>query len=285
MSEILVRPHRSREARQGRRRHRRRPTRPELARVLRDLERELRRLVLDAQAGSQTALARAVRAAKLRVELQKALQAAGFGDLAETATSSSLDRLVEQMGRLRGAAKLAAFTTSDQSRILALKEIARLDLMGAGDELSHALWRTLAQGLYSQRKVVDLLADLSDAVDVEESRLRTLYDTTVSIFGRQVEAMKSGPDDVFAYIGPVDARLRPFCRQHVGKVYTRAEIDALDNKQLPNVFLTGGGYNCRHVFQAVSKFSTLRDLVGTDERIPEVQYAIEAVPAGGKKAA
>jgi hypothetical protein len=136
--------------------------------------------------------------------------------------------------------------------------------------VSHALWRTLAQGLYSQRKVVDLLEDLSDAVDVEESRLRTLYDTTVSIFGRQVEAMKSGPDDVFAYVGPVDAKLRPFCRQHVGKVYTRAEIDALDNGQLPNTFLTGGGYNCRHVFQAVSKFSELRDLVGTDTRMPEV---------------
>jgi len=237
----------------------------ELGRVLRDLERELRRLVLEANAGSLTALARAVRAAKLRREIQKALEAAGFSDLTETATSASLDRLVEQMGKLRGAAKLAAFTTSDQTRILALKEIARLDLLGAGEELSHALWRTLAQGLYSQRKVVDLLEDLSDAVDVEASRLQTLYDTTVSVFGRQVEAMKSTPEDVFAYIGPVAEKLRPFCRAHVGKVYTRPEIDALDNGQLPNTFLTAGGWNCRHIFQAVSKFSALQDLVGTEE--------------------
>jgi hypothetical protein len=257
----------------------------ELARVLRDLERELRRLVLEAQDGSQTALSRAVRAAKLRRELQTALETAGFGDLTQTSTSASLDRLVEQLGQLRGAAKLAAFTTSDQSRILALKEIARLDLLGAGQEVTHALWRTLAQGLYSQRAVVDLMADLSDAVDLEEAKLRTLYDTTVSIFGRQVEAMKSGPDDVYAYIGPTDAKLRPFCREHVGKVYTRAEIDALDNGQLPNTFLTGGGYNCRHVFQAVSKFSELRNLVGTDQRVPEVQTAIDALPVGGKKAA
>jgi hypothetical protein len=257
----------------------------ELARVLRDLERQLRTLVLEANAGSRTALARAVRAAKMRREVQTALDAAGFGDLAETATSGSLDRLIEQMGSLRGAAKLAAFTTSDQSRILALKEIARLDLLGAGQELSHALWRTLAQGLFAQRKVVDLLTDLADAVDVEESRLRTLYDTTVSIFGRQVEAMKAGPDDVYAYVGPIDTKLRPFCRAHVGKVYTRDEIDALDNGQLPNTFLTGGGYNCRHVWQAVSKFSELRDLVGTDQRMPEVQQVIDTLPAGGKKAA
>jgi len=226
-----------------------------------------------------------VRAAKLRREVQKALDAAGYPHLTETATSGSLDALIVQMGTLRGAAKLAAFTTSDQSRILALKEIARLDLLGAGQEIAHALWRTLAQGLYSQRKVSDLLDDLSDAVDVEEGHLRTLYDTTVSIFGRQVEAMKAKDGDVFAYIGPVDQKLRPFCRQHVGKVYTKAEIDALDNGQLPNVFLTAGGYNCRHIFQAVSKFSEMRDLVGKDQRIPEVQSAVDALPAGGRRAA
>ena len=257
----------------------------ELTRVLRDLERELQKLVLDAIDGSLTALSRGVRAAKLRREVQKALDAAGYPHLTETATSAALDRLVEQMGALRGAAKLAAFTTSDQSRILALKEIARLDLLGAGQEIAHALWRTLAQGLFAQRKVGDLLADLADAVDVEEGHLRTLYDTTVSIFGRQVEAMKSKDGDVFLYVGPVDQKLRPFCRAHVGKVYTKPEIDALDNGQLPNTFLTGGGYNCRHVFQAVSKFSELRDLVGTDQRMPEVQHAIEALPAGGRKAA
>jgi hypothetical protein len=253
----------------------------ELARVLRDLERQLRTLVIDATQGSLTALSRAVRAAKLRREVQKALEAAGFAHLTETATSGSLDVLIEQLGKVRGAAKLAAFTTSDQSRILALKEIARLDFRRrrrdrGGDARA---------GLFSQRKVVDLLTDLADAVDVEEAHLRTLYDTTVSIFGRQVEAMKAKDGDVFAYVGPVDQKLRPFCWKHVGKVYTKAEIDALDNGQLPNVFLTGGGYNCRHVFQAVSKFSEMRDLVGTDQRIPEVQSAVDALPAGGRKAA
>lgn len=257
----------------------------ELSRVLRDLERRLRVLIAEAQAGSSTALARAVRAAKIRRELQTALSAAGFDQLATTATSSALDRLVAQMEQLRGAAKLAAFTTSDQSRILALQRLANIDVLSAGQELGTALWRTVAQGLFSQRPLDDILTDLADVVDVEESRLRTLYDTAISVFTRQVEAMKSTPDDVFAYLGPVDQKLRPFCRAHVGKVYTRAEIDALDNGQLPNVFLTGGGYNCRHVFQAVSKLSTLRELVDTDQRIPEIEDAIRSLPAGGRKAA
>jgi hypothetical protein len=255
----------------------------ELARVLRDLERQLRALALDAMEGSKTALSRAIRAAKLRKQIQTALRAAGYDHLAETATSHGLDRLVEAVSRIRGAAKLAQFVTSDLTRILALKELAKLDLLGQGEAIAHAVWRTFAAGLFSQRPINDLLEDLADALDLELAEARTLYDTTVNIFARQVEALKSHPDDVYAYLGPADQKLRPFCHEHIGKVYTKAEIDALDNRQLPNVFLTGGGYNCRHSWVAVSKVSELRDLVGTNQRMSDVEAQLQAV--GGRKAA
>lgn len=255
----------------------------ELARVLRDLERELRRLALDAIEGSRTALSRAVRAAKMRRQIQQALIASGYRRLAETATMSRLDRLVTQLEALRGAARLAAFSTADHVRILALKELATLDLLGQGDAIAHALWRTFAQGLFSQRPIEDLLDDLATGIDVEVSEARTLYDTTVNVFGRQVEALKSREGDLYAYLGPVDVKLRPFCFQHVGKVYNKAEIDALDNGQLPNVFLTGGGYSCRHTWIAISKLSALRKLHGTGLRVPVVTDKMAQV--GGRRAA
>jgi hypothetical protein len=120
---------------------------------------------------------------------------------------------------------------------------------------------------------------------VQLSEARTLYDTQVNVFGRQVEALKSTPEDVYAYMGPADVKLRPFCREHVGKVYTKAQIDALDNGQLPNVFLTGGGYNCRHMFVSVSKFSELRDLLGSGERVPEIEDALKRNPVSDRRAA
>lgn len=258
----------------------------ELGRVLRDLERELRRLALDAIDGSKTALQRAVRAAKLRREIQRALDAAGYSHLAETTSTQALDRLVAQVQALRGAAKVAAFTTTDLSRIVALKRLAEIDLLGEGQQIAVAVWRTVVQAIYSQRRPADLLDDLATAVDLEETRARTLFDTTVSVFTRQVESLKSDndPDEPFAYVGPVDVKIRPFCRAHVGKVYTRREIEAMDNGQLPNVFLTGGGYNCRHVWQAVSKFSALRNMT-KGERIPEVAEALARVPVGDRRAA
>lgn len=257
----------------------------ELGRVLRDLERELRRLALDALAGSRTALSRAVRAAQMRRQIQEALRAAGYERLAETSTSATLDRYLTQVQQLRLAAKLEAFSSSDLTRILALKELARLDVIGQGDTIALAVWRTVMRGLFTQQDVNDLLDDLADALDVELSEARTLYDTTVNVFGRQVEAMKAQPDDVFAFLGPADVKMRPFCRSRVGKVFTRAEIDSMDNGQLPNVFLTGGGFNCRHQFIAVSQLSELRALVGTDQRMPEVEAQLAQVPAGNSKAA
>jgi len=60
---------------------------------------------------------------------------------------------------------------------------------------------------------------------------------------------ETGQEFVFLYSGPADSHTRPFCREHVGKAYTRARLDA-DGRaagvkpQPASVF--AGGYACRH---------------------------------------
>jgi len=259
----------------------------ELSRVQRDLERQLLRLVTDVQGGSRTAIALAARGIKLRKQIRGVLTDAGYDDLADTATVGALERMTEAMAHLRVAQQVSAFTSSDLTRIEALKELARMDVLAKGDEIGIAVWRSVLQGLYSQRKPIDIIEDLADALDKDMAEAATLYDTGTSVFGRQVEAMKAGddPENLYLYAGPVDARLRPFCKQHVGKVYNRAEIDKMDNGQLPNVFLTAGGYACRHSLIAISKFSELTDLHDTDERVPEIADQLKRVQQVTQKAA
>ncbi len=66
-------------------------------------------------------------------------------------------------------------------------------------------------------------------------------------------------DDVsiikYRYVGPPasDPVIRPFCeslmeRCKQGETFTRAQIDQMDNHQIPNVLISGGGFNCRHQF-------------------------------------
>jgi len=249
----------------------------ELAIVKGDLERELRKLLREAEGGSRTAQAIVGRSLALRRQLRDVLTEAGYDDLADIATSRGLDRIVRAVEQLRVVARATRFASQDATRIAALKELARLDLLAQGDEVAIALWRSLVQGLYSQRPVVDILDDLALALDRELPELRTLYDTTVSTFGRQIEQMKNPDADYWVIVGPVDAKMRPFCAARVGKVYTKAAIDRMDNGQGLSVWATFGGWNCRHQPVALSRFSELVDIADTDQRAPEFEAAFEAV--------
>lgn len=51
----------------------------------------------------------------------------------------------------------------------------------------------------------------------------------------------------FKYVGPPAER--PFCRDRLGKTYTRVEIEQMSNGQGLPVATYGGGYNCRHTWQ------------------------------------
>jgi hypothetical protein len=84
---------------------------------------------------------------------------------------------------------------------------------------------------------------------------QSLADTAITVFYRSIAA--KGYDEIqrtqsaklrYSYYGPDDKLTRRFCQVLIesGRTYTRAQIDAMSNGQLPNVFITAGGYNCRH---------------------------------------
>lgn len=249
----------------------------ELAAVLRAVERRLRPLVADVAEGSRTSIVKASHANKARKAIESALAEAGYPNLAESAYGARLDALTDRVLATRRLAQQSArLSGAFDARIAALKLLHETDLLDEGDVIARTLWQATIRGVFGARPVDLILQDLFDEIDASEAQIRTLYDTSVSIFGRQVEALQAGddPDAVFAYMGPADKKTREFCRQHVGKVYTRTEIETLDNGQIDNVFLTGGGYNCRHQWVEVSKFSELQDYVGTDKRVPEVEQQL-----------
>jgi len=50
----------------------------------------------------------------------------------------------------------------------------------------------------------------------------------------------------YMYDGIISANSRPFCRDHFKRVYTLAELSAMDNHQGLDVASSLGGYNCQH---------------------------------------
>jgi hypothetical protein len=213
------------------------------------------------------------RALTFRQQLGAWLNEEGFLDLAVQVLAEPLDAIAESVlasSRIAGeAAKLSSFT----DLLNALKEIRLADLLDVSDDIARELSRIVFDGMLSLRPVDALILDVADRLEVSQRQARTIYDTAVSTFSRQIEQLQAdGTDDeLFVYVGPFDEKNRTFCEHRVGRVYERQAIDAMDNGQLPDVFITGGGYNCRHTWKRVSVLDDeLRALAKTGGRVPEI---------------
>lgn len=241
----------------------------ELARVLAALERDLLGMVAGVREKNRSVLVRAGRLLRMRMDIRNALKDAGYQTLVTRATIDAVDRMaaVARESRLIAAASRLGTLSPDRLRVLA--QVMRQDLLGVGDTLAVQLWRAAALAVYSNRPSAAIVASLAKVFEKSRAQAQTLFDTSVSVLGRQIVAAepKESDEQAYLYVGPVDGVVREWCLEHLGKVYTKDQIEALDNGQIPNPFLSGGGYNCRHSWMAVSD-PALKAIVNTGERAP-----------------
>jgi len=104
-------------------------------------------------------------------------------------------------------------------------------------------------------KFADLVTTLAESVQRGLPEVAGLAETATSTYYRviadrgyqMIEAETPGKLK-YRYYGPFDSLTRPFCQRLLrgGKSYTRAQIDQMSNGQIPNVFISGGGWRCRH---------------------------------------
>jgi hypothetical protein len=105
-------------------------------------------------------------------------------------------------------------------------------------------------------KFADLVESLASKIDASLPRVTTIAETAMTSFFRtmtdqafqKIEKDLPEIDQRYRYSGPEDMRTRPFCERLLlaDKTYSRAEIDAMSNGQLPQVMTSAGGFNCRH---------------------------------------
>lgn len=258
----------------------------ELLQVLKLATRKVRTLIRQmdrpdrtaSRVARQQALGRAI---QLRRDLTRLLEEAGYQRLLLEAMDAPLDRLAaETLKTHRIANSAASLSAVSVDTLGEFRRLRLAELLGVGEDIGPILFRTVLDGVLSVRPTDELIADLEDALDTTYARARTVYDTAVSTYTRQVEqTLTSGePDELFLYVGPVDGKAREFCLKRVGRVYTRAQIDKMDNGQLPNVFIVGGGWGCRHMWKRVSILDEeLQELAGTTNRLPHIQEQVDEV--------
>lgn len=205
-------------------------------------------------------------AAILRQQVREILRTSGYDTLAVAAVQTSADAFL--------ANQIAAVVTREVSVpvLEALQQIASVDLLAQGDEAATAIWRAVTRHVLSTKPVSEILAELAATLDKSRAQVQTLFDTQTTILGRQIEASATqdlGEDQPYLYVGPIDAVIRDFCLERVGQVFSRKAIDDMDNGQIPNVYLSGGGFQCRHVWQAVES-KELRAMMDTGEIVEPI---------------
>lgn len=258
----------------------------ELEQTLILLNSRIRRLLrqFDAEDGRvKTTVGNIGRAVAMRESILTAMEDAGYTSLLRAAVDQPLDRLAEEVLRTNRLAGLSAIQdTFAVESLAAFKELRLAQLLDLAEDTASAVWRSVLDGVTGARPVDDLLDDLTDVLDAGRAVAQRVYDSAVSTYAQQVALGPStgSPDEVFVYVGPVDSKTRPFCLERVGRAYTRAEIDDMDNGMLPAVLMSRGGWQCRHLWRRVSILDEeVLDLVGTTNRLPEVAKQLDDLEA------
>jgi hypothetical protein len=214
------------------------------------LNRNLSRILEELEGDKYTAK----EAAKILGGLESALQDAGldkkFGKIREL-FDERFQEIQEEFTLTTGkAALLSGFTRQNLSTLVDSRLLMASTYITdyVGDIRSIVLESIIAGRKVNAREVLERAEGRALA------NIETEVNTTLMAYQRAVhmeKADKAGTDK-FLYVGPDDEITRPFCKQHVDRIYTRDEIAQMDNDQGLPVELFCGGYNCRHHWRPVS---------------------------------
>lgn len=189
------------------------------------------------------------------------LEDAGYSRLVEAfvgefrGTLHFLDATVATLGEQVGQQWKVDFTAKDRNLLAGVQANT---VWAIEEAMQSVAGSAITRGLFGVAglrfgSLVDLLTEKLETII---GRARTIADTSMSTFYRTAtdRAFQAIERDLpaqelhYRYSGPVDKLERPFCRHltTVDKGYSREAIDKMSNGMLPNVWLTCGGWNCRH---------------------------------------
>lgn len=170
------------------------------------------------------------------------------------------DKILQEISR--GFKVQVEFTQRDFDFFRGFKVSTGASLLEVVDQTAQVA-RTQAMFSMNASPFQKMAVQLADRLHTTLPRAETLAATGISTFYRTVadrgyqiveKELEDNDEELeFTYVGPPagDRLIRPFCKKLMaaaasGQTWTRGQIDKMNNGQLPNVFTTCGGYNCRH---------------------------------------
>jgi len=147
------------------------------------------------------------------------------------------------------------FTDTSMIAIKELQKNSIVTFQGIGQKATNMIYKGLYSSLLTTIPYDETIKNLSKIIDETDLKkyAKTYANTSYMRFNRTVNAVTSQDTgwNNFLYSGPIDGKMRPFCAVHIGETRDKENIQKMDNGQTSNVFIDGGGYNCRHKWNNV----------------------------------
>ncbi len=188
-------------------------------------------------------------------QLQGQLNGLGYTALAQKFISGYSDSEVYSRQVLEAIGKIDLIESPlppDALRQLRDFDYSAFQEIGANAVRALAKELTYNTLLGTKRSV--MIKQMENVLDSQfKAKAASYADTALRKYDRAVtmSVWEEGGLDKFEYFGPKDKRNSPFCAARVGKIFSKAEVDAMKNPAGLPVKLYGGHFGCRHTFVPV----------------------------------
>ncbi len=179
---------------------------------------------------------------------------------AEAAIADAVDSALRSHVTMKASAGTGAAGVSMSFDADAKDSIAR-SVSGVLDEVAGVFADAGAQireaidvGLSTGSSLVDVTDKVAKALDVSFKKAGVAVETAIRMAARTALVTQAergseaiGEEMVYLWLGPVDSKTRPLCRENAGRAFTLDALKGMENESGLPVESSAGGWSCRHV--------------------------------------
>tara|TARA_R100000655_G_scaffold107383_1_gene157781 strand:- start:183 stop:965 length:783 start_codon:yes stop_codon:yes gene_type:complete len=140
-----------------------------------------------------------------------------------------------------------------ETQLVALETVQRSSILKYTEHLGELVRQEIITGTQIGLSTDEIKDRLVRSINVD--RVDNVIATAMTNYQQQVIYTMAGElseDQEFTYVGPLDKKTRPLCREIIAmQPFTRNELES----RFPGAFTDRGGYNCRHLIIPVSSSS------------------------------
>ena len=171
---------------------------------------------------------------------------------------------------------IEGFADLSEDTLKALVNYNKNSLLSQLGNMAQVVKREVINGIIAGSPTQFVLDKVRGQGALSRGQLLTLISTSMNEYSRNVTKLMIDkmPDDTkYVYIGALDGKTRPECLEMMAAgEQTKAQIETFNNKfpNINNVFVSGGGYNCRHKWEISVQDKFGHDPEGAKKRLEEL---------------